>query len=54
MRRPLAKRFLSVILFLLVGGAIIVTIGIIFDPIKACEERGGTFVMAGRYCEEAE
>lgn len=54
MRRPLAKRFLSVILFLAVGGAIVVAIGIIFDPIKACEERGGTFVMAGRYCEEAE
>lgn len=54
MRQPLAKRFLSVILFLLIGGAIIVAIGIIFDPIKACEERGGTFVIAGRYCEEAE
>jgi len=54
MKRSLAKRFLSAILFLLVGGAIIVAIGIIFDPIKACEERGGTFVMAGRFCEEAE
>ncbi|MEN0651828.1 MULTISPECIES: hypothetical protein [Hyphobacterium] len=54
MKRPLAKRLLSVILVLLVGGAIIVTIGIMFDPIKACEERGGTFVLAGRYCEEAE
>lgn len=54
MKRPHAKRFLSAILFLVIGGAIIVGIGIVFDPIAACEERGGTFVMDGRYCEEAE
>jgi hypothetical protein len=23
------------------------------DPIKRCEERGGTFHIAGRWCEEA-
>ncbi|WP_421786947.1 hypothetical protein [Hyphobacterium sp.] len=55
MRRkpPLAVRFLYVVLFLAVGGSVLMGIALWADPIKRCEERGGTFHIAGRWCEEA-
>ncbi|MEE2524766.1 hypothetical protein V0U79_00175 [Hyphobacterium sp. HN65] len=53
-RPPLALRFLYVVLFLVVGGSILMGIAIVADPMKRCEERGGTFHIAGRWCEEAE
>lgn len=53
MKRPLPRRFLFVILFLVIGGSVLMTIAHIADPWKRCEERGGTFVIAGRYCQEA-
>jgi hypothetical protein len=52
-RPSLARRYLYVVLFLAIGGSILMGIAIVADPMKRCEERGGTFHIAGRWCEEA-
>ena len=54
MRPSLHRRFAYAIIFLGVGTAILMTMAIILDPPKRCEERGGTWVVDGRYCEELE
>ena len=38
----------------LIGSAVLMGVAIVADPVKRCEERGGTFHIAGRWCEEAE
>jgi len=53
-RPSLARRLAFVILFLVVGAAVLMSIAGIMDPPARCEERGGTWMIDGRYCEEAE
>lgn len=53
-RPPLARRFLYAAIFFVIGSAVLMTIAIRADPMKRCEERGGTFHIAGRWCEEAD
>ena len=53
-RPPLARRFLYAAIFFVIGSAVLMGVAIVADPVKRCEERGGTFHIAGRWCEEAE
>lgn len=53
-RPPLARRLLYAAIFFVIGSAVLMGIAIVADPVKRCEERGGTFHNAGRWCEEAE
>jgi hypothetical protein len=51
-KMSLARRFVYVAIFLTVGAAALLTIAHIMDPPARCEERGGTWVIDGRYCDE--
>lgn len=52
-KTPLTRRLLYVAIFLIVGAAILLAIAHFMDPPARCEERGGTWMIDGRYCEEA-
>tara|TARA_R110002073_G_scaffold76656_9_gene186041 strand:- start:896 stop:1096 length:201 start_codon:yes stop_codon:yes gene_type:complete len=53
MKRPLPQRLLIVAVFLALGAGALLTIAHIADPPGRCEARGGTWMVDGRYCEEA-
>jgi len=52
-KTPVARRFVFVAVFLIIGAAILLTLAHIMDPPARCEERGGTWMIDGRYCAEA-
>lgn len=52
-KTPLSRRFVYVAVFLMAGAAVLLTVAHIVDPPARCEDRGGTWMIDGRYCEEA-
>jgi hypothetical protein len=53
MKRPWPARILFAALFLVIGATILMTIAHVANPPQRCEERGGVWVVEGRFCEEA-
>ncbi|MEE2567180.1 hypothetical protein [Hyphobacterium marinum] len=53
MRTPLHRRLLYAGIFFATGVLVLTIVAEIADPRERCEERGGTWVVDGRYCQEA-